>query len=99
MITQAQLLERLRQVVDIPEGTVLQRTYRHSRTRIGSWSWWTVYPEGDEKRPQIGSHWSMTELLASDWLVVSRTSCGDWTVDPLTEPWHSRHAHELLAIT
>lgn len=47
--------------LDVPEGSVIQRTYagRHQRAE-GSWTWFVLTPAGDGV---IGSQWPLAELL------------------------------------
>jgi hypothetical protein len=91
--TQERLLRRLREAgADLPPCAELElrRTYRTRRTGIGRWSWYAYCPHarepGHDHSPDLrfGSHWSMTELLASEQLVFQvLESCGDTCVDPV----------------
>ena len=83
MKTSERLLAKLRDMgLDLPEGTVLVRTYRNRRTALGAWSCFAKVPEGC-RDPRIGSHWSMRELLeAGDLVTQYLRVAGDTCVDP-----------------
>ena len=86
MTTAERLLHRLRQAgLDLPEGSVLVRVYPSAAMRNnGAWSWAAFGPDGREL--QIGSQYSMSELLAAEALDVTsyRLVAGsDISVDPV----------------
>lgn len=79
------LLHRLRQTgLDLPEGSRLARVYPSEAMRNnGAWSWAAFGPDGGEL--QIGSQYSMGQLLAAEALDVTSLQSvagSDISVDP-----------------
>jgi hypothetical protein len=60
------LVQRLRDEHDlaIPDDFYFQSTYAgHWQRSAGAWSWWIHYPAEGGGFMEIGSQWSVTELL------------------------------------
>jgi hypothetical protein len=84
------LLRRLRAMgADLPPCTKLQRTYRNSRSLLGTWSWFAYCPLAAGRDPehhrhadlQYGSHWPIWVLLRAKGLTF-QSSHGGINIDP-----------------
>jgi hypothetical protein len=75
------LLARLRKAgLDLPEGSQLVRVYPSSaRRNEGAWSWAALGPDGRDL--QLGSQFSMTELLRAEAVYASPITSGSINKD------------------
>jgi hypothetical protein len=85
---QERLIARLREEcgLPLPEGTELRRTYAgREQLAGGAWKWYGVFPERvvwKNRTLQLGSHWTMTRLLAAERIVATQGTWHDTEIDP-----------------
>lgn len=83
MTVRERLLRRMRdEGVDLPADTELVRIYAGWAMKSrGCWSWFAFSPS--DPRLNIGSHYTMTELLRmKHWLITKDDDTGDTCIDP-----------------
>lgn len=101
MTSTERLLVRLREMgldQELPDGTVIRRTYAGRVQRAqGAWSWFAVPESFVPGLTDVGSQVPVTELLRARRLVASMES-GSWAVDPYDGAEHpagGRHSDRL----
>jgi hypothetical protein len=83
MTVRERMLRRMRaEGVDLPEDTELVRIYAGWAMKSrGCWSWFAHSPS--DAHVNIGSHYTMTELLRMKrWLITTDRDTRDTSIDP-----------------